>query len=218
MAGLLILLSLASYLPEDPSLNTAVATGTLPHNWIGPAGAYVADGLFQVFGWVAYLLPLALLVVGARWLLWRGLLMRRAPKWWAPAMLLVSLGALLELFPYTPAIHGASAGRRADGVLGGGGVDPHFQSAGRKHRSRHALPRFPLPGHSVLLWLGGGIPAKARQPRADPTPGMVGSWQEARAAKAATRERRQLERRRMTGKPPVLLQKVAAASHRRDDP
>ncbi len=43
VAGLLILLSLASYLPEDPSLNTAVATGTVPHNWIGPAGAYVAD-------------------------------------------------------------------------------------------------------------------------------------------------------------------------------
>ena len=64
VAGLLILLSLASYLPEDPSLNTAVATGTLPHNWIGPAGAFVADALFQIFGWVAYLLPLALLVVG----------------------------------------------------------------------------------------------------------------------------------------------------------
>ena len=57
VAGLLILLSLASYLPEDPSLNTAVATGTLPHNWIGPAGAFVADGLFQIFGWVAYLAP-----------------------------------------------------------------------------------------------------------------------------------------------------------------
>ena len=71
VGGLLILLSLASYLPEDPSLNTAVATGTLPHNWIGPAGAFVADGLFQSFGWVAYLLPLALLVVGSRWLLVR---------------------------------------------------------------------------------------------------------------------------------------------------
>src|SRR5271166_1809498 len=68
VAGLLILLSLASYLPEDPSLNTAVATGSMPHNWIGPAGAFVADGLFQLFGWVAYFLPLALLVVGARWL------------------------------------------------------------------------------------------------------------------------------------------------------
>src|SRR5271165_1275166 len=69
VAGLLILLSLASYLPEDPSLNTAVATGVLPHNWIGPVGAYAADVLFQVFGWVAFLLPMALLVVGARWLL-----------------------------------------------------------------------------------------------------------------------------------------------------
>ena len=74
VAGLLILLSLASYLPEDPSLNTAVATGTLPHNWIGPAGALVADGLFQFLGWVAYLLPLALLVMGVR--PWNGILDR----------------------------------------------------------------------------------------------------------------------------------------------
>src|SRR5580698_8237298 len=71
VAGLLILLSLASYRPQDPSLNTSVATGTLPGNWIGPAGAYLADVLFQGFGWVAYLLPFALLVMGARWLMAR---------------------------------------------------------------------------------------------------------------------------------------------------
>src|SRR5580658_10105858 len=94
--GLLILLSLASYLPEDPSLNTAVATGTLPHNWIGPAGAWVADGLFQIFGWVAYLLPFALLVVGARWLLARPFQAPRT-KMFGAAMLLGTLGALLEL-------------------------------------------------------------------------------------------------------------------------
>ena len=82
VAGLLILLSLASYLPQDPSLNTAVATGTLPHNWIGPAGAYLADGLLQFFGWVAYLLPVALLVVGGRLLLAKPLKLP-APKWWA---------------------------------------------------------------------------------------------------------------------------------------
>ena len=38
------------------------------------------------------------------------------------------------------------------------------------------------------------------------------AWQEARAAKAAARMRQQMERQRMTGKPPVLLQKVAAAA------
>ena len=62
VAGLLVLLSLASYSPQDPSLNTAVAAGAAPNNWIGPAGAYTADAIFQIFGWVAYLIPLGLLV------------------------------------------------------------------------------------------------------------------------------------------------------------
>ena len=123
VAGLLTLLSLISYLPEDPSLNTAVVTGTLPHNWIGPAGALVADGLFQFFGWVAYLLPLALLVVGGRWLLVKPFEAPRT-KMLGAVMLLISLGALLELFPYTPAVHG---------ILRGGGLLGYLAAAGLIH-------------------------------------------------------------------------------------
>lgn len=110
VAGLLILLSLASYVPEDPSLNTAVATGTLPHNWIGPVGAYAADVLFQAFGWVAYLLPMALLVMGTRWLLVRPFSAPRT-KLLGAAMLLLSLGALWNSSPIRRLCTGCCAAR-----------------------------------------------------------------------------------------------------------
>ncbi len=208
VAGLLILLSLASYLPEDPSLNTAVATGTVPHNWIGPAGAYVADVLFQVFGWVAFLLPLALLVVGARGLMARPFEAPRT-KIVGAGVLLVSLGGLLELFPFTPAIHG---------VLRGGGLVGYLTAAGLIHTfnrlgacivaatlfvaSLFLVTRFSFGWAAEFLqkyWSSVLTPLRARW----------ASWQEARAAKAAVRQRRQMEEQRATGKRPMLLQKVA---------
>jgi S-DNA-T family DNA segregation ATPase FtsK/SpoIIIE len=208
VAGLLILLSLASYLPQDPSLNTAVATGTLPHNWIGPAGAYLADGLLQFFGWIAYLLSLALLVVGGRLLLARPFEAPRT-KMVGAAMLLVSLGTLLELFPYTPAVHG---------VLRGGGLLGFLVAAGLIHT-------FNRPGASIIaatafltsLFLvtrfSFGWAAQFLQKHSGRaiTPLMArwAAWREARAAKAAAIVRKRIEEQRATGKRPVLFQKVA---------
>jgi S-DNA-T family DNA segregation ATPase FtsK/SpoIIIE len=209
VAGLLILLSLASYLPEDPSLNTAVATGTLPHNWIGPAGALVADGLFQVFGWVAYLLPLALLVVGARGLLAKPFDAPRT-KMVGAGLLVVSLGALLELFPYTPAIHEVLRGGGLLGYLAAAGLIHTFNRVGASivaatlfFTSLFLVTRFSFGWAAEFLqnrWNRALTPLKTRW----------NAWQEGRAAKAAARLRQQMERQRVTGKPPVLLQKVAA--------
>ena len=208
-AGLLVLLSLASYLPEDPSLNTAVATGTLPHNWIGPAGALVADGLFQFFGWVAFLLPLALLVVGTRWLLVRPFDAPRT-KMLGAAMLLVSLGALMELFPYTPAIRGVLRGSGLLGYLAAAGLIHTFNRVGASIVAATAfltslflVTRFSFGWAAEFLqnrWNGIVTPLKARWT----------AWQEARAAKATARLRKQMEQQRVTGKPPIPLQRVAA--------
>jgi len=55
--GLLILLSLVSYHPLDPSLG--VSTGEDQRNWIGTAGADVAWFLLQLFGLVAFVIPFA---------------------------------------------------------------------------------------------------------------------------------------------------------------
>src|SRR5260370_21290134 len=63
VAGLLALLSLVSYQPQDPSLNTVSGEAWRVNNWVGFAGSYTADILFQGLGWVAYLVPLTLFVV-----------------------------------------------------------------------------------------------------------------------------------------------------------
>jgi S-DNA-T family DNA segregation ATPase FtsK/SpoIIIE len=59
LAGLALILALASHDPADPSLSTA--TGRAPVNLVGPAGAYVSDLLIQGLGWAAYLPGVALL-------------------------------------------------------------------------------------------------------------------------------------------------------------
>ncbi len=69
VSALLLFLSLASYSPLDPSLNTAGSP--LPsrpaRNWIGVVGAYGSDFLLQFAGLAAFCLPLYLGMLGARW-------------------------------------------------------------------------------------------------------------------------------------------------------
>lgn len=66
----LLLLSLASYTPSDPSFDTAggYATGRSAHNWTGMAGAYFSDIVLQTIGVAAFFLPLVLLRVGVCWM------------------------------------------------------------------------------------------------------------------------------------------------------
>lgn len=62
--GLLTMLSLLSYQPEDASLNASGAAQV--RNWIGPAGSYWADLLLQGLGLSAYLLGIGCLLAGYR--------------------------------------------------------------------------------------------------------------------------------------------------------
>jgi S-DNA-T family DNA segregation ATPase FtsK/SpoIIIE len=207
VAGLLTLLSLVSYLPADPSLNTAVAPGSLPHNWIGPAGALIADALFQTFGWVAYVIPLALLVMGTRWLVG---LPFEAPRTKAlgAGMLVLSFGALLEIFPYTPTIHGALRGSGLVGYLTAVGLIRTFNRVGASIvaatvflASLFLVTRFSFGWATEFLkkrWEGTITPLRTRWSK----------WQQARAAKAAERRRKQWERQRVLGKPAVVIQKA----------
>jgi S-DNA-T family DNA segregation ATPase FtsK/SpoIIIE len=121
VAGLLFALSLASYLARDPSFDTSTVPGAAAQNWVGPVGSYVADLLYQGFGWVAYLLPISLFLLGIRLLLFQRL---EAPRTKAVGLLLLagSLGALFQLFPYTPLIGGAIHGSGIAGYLLGAGL------------------------------------------------------------------------------------------------
>jgi S-DNA-T family DNA segregation ATPase FtsK/SpoIIIE len=67
--AILMALALISYSPHDPSFNVSAEASDLhsARNWIGPAGAYAADLLFQGFGYAAFLLPIGIFVVGSQW-------------------------------------------------------------------------------------------------------------------------------------------------------
>ena len=208
VAGLLILLSLISYHPEDPSLNTAVATGTLPHNWIGPAGAFIADALLQAFGWVAYLLPLGLLIVGTRWLLAKPFAAPRT-KLVGAGILVFSLGALLGLVPYTPAIHGALRGSGVVGYVAATALIHTFNQVGASIvgvtlflASLFLVTRFSFESAAKFL-------RKHSSRVLTPLQARWSAWQEVRAEKAEARRRQKMERKRAGVKPLVLPQKAA---------
>jgi S-DNA-T family DNA segregation ATPase FtsK/SpoIIIE len=63
--GLVVLLSLASYRVQDPSLNTASAAR--PANLIGFPGAWLSDLLLQGFGIAAFLFPVLLFGLAWKW-------------------------------------------------------------------------------------------------------------------------------------------------------
>ena len=85
-----LLLAIASYSPDDPSFNyTGANTNT--QNLVGTAGAYLADFLLFLFGWMAYLFPLGLIYGALR------LLKRRVIKANALLIALRSTGWVASL-------------------------------------------------------------------------------------------------------------------------
>lgn len=88
-------LALASYTQTDPSPSTAAA-GDQIANWMGGAGAFVADRVLLAFGWPALLLLPLLYISGRK--LWRGYEQDDEPettRWWIPAGLLIIAMALI---------------------------------------------------------------------------------------------------------------------------
>jgi S-DNA-T family DNA segregation ATPase FtsK/SpoIIIE len=107
-AGLLLLVALLTYHPGDPSLFSSVADHSAkPRNWAGRVGASFSEGAFQFFGFAALVLPAAILGVGLRRFLSRGL--------GAPGTKL--LGLLVVVLSVAPLLH-IAVGR--PGFIGGG--------------------------------------------------------------------------------------------------
>ena len=66
----LLFLALATYTPNDPSLNTVggVTARFGAHNWTGLIGAWLADAVLQSIGIAAFFLPIVLGRVGFCWM------------------------------------------------------------------------------------------------------------------------------------------------------
>lgn len=67
-SALFLLLAIASYSANDPSFNYT-GNNQEVSNLVGSSGAFFADIVLFLFGWMAYLLPLALLYIGLHLLL-----------------------------------------------------------------------------------------------------------------------------------------------------
>ncbi len=115
--SLYLLLAVASHSPMDPSFSFTGETGQV-RNWVGRSGAYVSGLFLYFFGVVAYLAPLAVLILGVR-LVYRAEVQR--PAWSTAAIrsagwLTVTLCACLFVQLHAPQPEGLPAG--SGGVLG----------------------------------------------------------------------------------------------------
>jgi len=81
--AVLMALALLSYSPKDAAFNVSAPPpdGSPARNWIGPVGAYGSDILFQIFGFAAFLLPAAMLVLGWRWFRSRAIVSNAGSRW-----------------------------------------------------------------------------------------------------------------------------------------
>ncbi len=96
-AGILVLLSFASFHPSDASLNTATGasqTGIL----IGPIGAYMSDLFLQSFGLAAFAFPVLMFALGWRWIRSEPL-PAPAVKLLGSAIIVISLCGMAALLP-----------------------------------------------------------------------------------------------------------------------
>src|ERR1700733_3032138 len=66
-AGILLLLSMASFHPQDPSWNTVTGPAHT-RNLVGPVGAHIADIFLQAFGLASFLLPALIFALGWKWI------------------------------------------------------------------------------------------------------------------------------------------------------
>jgi DNA segregation ATPase FtsK/SpoIIIE, S-DNA-T family len=95
--ALILLVALFSYHPDDPGWSSS-GSGAAVRNLIGPTGAWLADVLLSLAGYVAYVLPVMVFLMGL--VLYRGRIdgdvLQIAPAWRAVALLVAAL-ALMAL-------------------------------------------------------------------------------------------------------------------------
>jgi S-DNA-T family DNA segregation ATPase FtsK/SpoIIIE len=100
VSALLLFLALASYSPLDPSLNSAsiLTKSHAARNWIGIFGAYLSDVVLQFWGVGSFLLPIFMVMLGARWFRSRAV-QNPIAKTLGGIWLLMFVPALLAILP-----------------------------------------------------------------------------------------------------------------------
>ncbi len=212
--AVLFALALLSYFPRDASLNVSAQSsdGVVTNNWMGPVGAYASDLLFQIFGFAAFLLPAAVLVIGWRWSRSRAIGSQGATVA-GYFLLLVSLPSLLALFPF-PAVRGTIPAGGTVGSLISSELLAGFNFWGALlvavalfFTSLFMTTRFSFAGtHAWATGPKGPIGAVERLGLLQKTQARWHTWREAREQQ---RMRRRVEESRLSGRKPVPPQAIA---------
>ncbi len=216
MAAVLLALALISYSPQDPALNVSAASmvENAVRNWIGPAGSYTADLSFQVFGFAAFLLPVAIGILGYRWFRSRAI-----DSQWATlagyGLLLLSLPSLLSMIHF-PDVRGAIP---AGGFLGS--VVSHGLQRGFNFWGAFLVALIMIV---VALFLTTRFSFSGAHAWASSAKGPLGKmeklgilqrararWEEWRDEREEARMRREVEERKLSGRKPVAPQIVGKA-------
>jgi S-DNA-T family DNA segregation ATPase FtsK/SpoIIIE len=115
-AALMLLISLATYHPSDPAPFFKAGAARTAQNFIGPAGAFLAELLIpQLFGMASLLLPLVLGTLGWK-LFWCKPIQAAGTKLFGLLTMLLSLTAFFTLSFGSMTIEGSSV--RAGGAVG----------------------------------------------------------------------------------------------------
>ena len=212
--AVLVALALISYSPRDASFNVSAqpADSGVTNNWMGPVGAYTSDLLFQIFGFSAFLLPLAIAVLGWRWCRSRSLDSQSATVG-GYFLLLVSLPSLLALFPF-PAVRGAIPAGGTVGSLISSELLAGFNFWGALlvavalfFTSLFMTTRFSFAGtHAWATGPKGPIGAVERLGLLQKAQTRWHSWREHREQQ---RMRRRVEESRLSGRKPVPPQAIS---------
>jgi S-DNA-T family DNA segregation ATPase FtsK/SpoIIIE len=220
--AVLLALSLISYSPRDPALNVSTASmaENPVRNWIGPAGSYTSDLSFQMFGFAAFLLPVAIGLLGYRW--FRS---RAVDSQWATlagyALLLLSLPSLLAMTHF-PDVRGAIP---AGGVLGS--VISHELQRGFNWGGAFGVALIMIV---VALFLTTRFSFSGAHAWASSSKGPLGKmeklgilqrararWEEWRDEREEGRMRREVEERKLSGRKPVAPQIVGKGEKPEDE-
>jgi S-DNA-T family DNA segregation ATPase FtsK/SpoIIIE len=213
--AVLIGLALLTYQPNDASFNvsTSPSDDHPAHNWIGPAGAYGSDLIFQLFGFSAFLLPAGLLALGWRWFRSREI-GSHAVTLVGYGLLLLSVPSLLALLP-VPSVRGA--------IPAGGFLGTLLASALRSGFNWGAyVITFAVLTTAIFMTTSfsfAGTHAWATSPK-----GPIGAveklgilqkaqarWHAWREEREQRRMRRRVEESRLSGRKPVAPQSIGKA-------
>jgi DNA segregation ATPase FtsK/SpoIIIE, S-DNA-T family len=214
--AVLIALALLSYSPKDAAFNVSASApdGGPARNWIGPAGAYGADLLFQIFGFAAFLLPAAILVLGWRWFRSRTMDSQVATII-GFVLLLLALPTLLSLW-HVWSVRGAVPPGGFLGALLSSGLRTGFNLWGANLvavallvTALYMTTRFSFSG--AHAWASGPNGPIGKVERLGILQKAQARWHAWREEREQRRMRRRVEESRVSGRKPVAPQSIGKA-------